>query len=392
MAEWLSIIGIGEDGLGGISSAAKQALDQSDTVFGAARHLTMIEHHDARPWPIPFDITPLLAHRGRRVAALVSGDPFWFGAGSVLVRDLSADEWRAYPGQSVFSLMAARLGWALQTTPCMGLHARALTGLRPHLQNGVRIMATLRDEHAPAALGQYLTEQGFGDSIMHLFSRLGGPNERVIHLPADAPCPTIAAPVAAAVDIAGQGRTMPQSSGLTDDWFDNDGQITKRPVRALALSALAPRRGELLWDIGTGSGSVAVEWLLCHADNRAIGFEQNATRAERARKNARILGVGHFTVIEGPALSNIMNAVPPDAVFIGGGADDELLSLLWSLIPTGCRIVAHAVTLEAETLFSHWHAAHGGTLMRIELSHAQPLGRKRGWKAAYPVVQWQVTR
>ncbi len=391
MSEWLSIIGIGENGLKDLAGASREALDRAEVVFGSPRHLALVDHPGKRPWPVPFSLAPLLALRGRPVAALVSGDPFWHGAGGSLAQELAPGEWRAYPGVPVPSLVAARLGWRLEEVTCLGLHAAPLERLRRHLTDGARLIVTLRDGAAPSALAGYLTALGFGPSALHVMEHLGGPRERIRRHAAHDGLPDFENLVACAIEVRG-GKGLPQVPGLADDLFDHDGQITKRPIRALALSALAPRAGELLWDLGAGSGSVGIEWLLSHPRNRAVGVERDPARAARARANARSLGVAHFDIREGGALELLPGLPAPDAVFIGGGLDGALLDAVWAGLPAGTRIVAHGVTLETESLLAGAQARLGGTLLRIELSQAAPLGRKRGWKASHPVVQWSVTR
>ncbi len=393
MAEWLSIIGIGEDGAEGLPKASRDALERAEVVFGGPRHLAMVDHADKRDWPVPFSIAPVLALRGRRVAVLASGDPFWHGAGGSLATALEPGEWRTFPAPSVFSLTAARMGWQIEETLCLGLHAAPLTRLRPHLSPGQRAVLTLRDGAAVGDLARWLAAEGFGASRLSVMEHLGGPRERIRDTSADAPVPEGIGPlVAVALTVAGGGRVMTRAAGLADDFFDHDGQITKRPVRALALSALAPRPGELLWDLGAGSGSVGIEWLLAHPATRCIAVERDAARAARARRNAAALGVDRLDLREGAALDLLANLPDPDAVFVGGGCDAALLAALWDRLPAGARLVTHAVTLETEALLALWHGERGGNLLRIELAEAAPLGRKRGWKAAYPVIQWSVTR
>ena len=391
MSEWLSIIGIGENGLKDLSEASRNALERAEVVFGSPRHLAMVAHSCKSPWPVPFSQAPLLAWRGRQVAALVSGDPFWHGAGGSLAQELHAGEWRAYPAISVPSLVAARLGWRLEEVTCLGLHAAPVENLRRHLSEGARLIVTLRDGGAPAGLAGYLFSLGFGASTLHVMEHLGGPKERVRRYIAQDVLPRCENLVACAIEVRG-AKGLPHSSGLDDDLFEHDGQITKRPVRALALSALAPRPGELLWDLGTGSGSVGIEWLLSHPRNRAVGVERDPARAVRARANAISLGVPHFQIRQGSALDLLPSLPAPDAVFIGGGLDSPLLDALWGGLPAGSRIVAHGITLETESLLACAQARLGGMLLRIELSQAAPLGSRRGWKASYPVVQWSVTR
>ncbi len=391
MAEWLSIIGIGEDGATGLGKASREALALAEVVFGGPRHLAMIIHPDKRPWPVPFSTAPVLALAGRRVAVLASGDPFWHGAGGSLTAALEVGSWRAYPAPSIFALMAARMGWRLEEVTCLGLHAVPLSRMRRHLFPGARLLLTLRDGAAVSELAAFLTGAGFGASTLTVMERLGGSSEQIMHSTVESWQSTTGALVAAAITIAGAGAVVPLASGRADDLFAHDGQITKRPIRALALSALAPRAGELLWDIGAGSGSVGVEWLLAHPSLHAIGLERDPARAARARRNAEGLGVP-LEIREGAALDLIAALPDPQAVFIGGGADEDLLKALWARLQPGVRIVAHAVTLETESLLANWQARQGGSLLRIDLAEAAPLGTKRGWKASYPVVQWSVTR
>lgn len=392
---WLTIIGLGEDGAAGLSVAAETALAKADLVTGAARHLALLPDlkSEVMPWPVPFDagIPLLLEQRGRRVAMLVSGDPFWFGAGTAVTRHLASNEWVAYPASSTFSLAAARLGWPLEDTVCLGLHAAPLSRLHQHIAPGRRALVLVRDGEAVGKLARYLEQLGFGASHLHVLEALGGPRERIRDVTATALAfDDIAHPVAVGITFAGDGTVVPRTSGLPDAWFEHDGQITKRPVRALTLSALAPKPGETLWDIGAGSSSIAIEWLLSHPSTNAIAFEADPVRADRIRNNAVALGVDRLHVVEGRAPDALEGQATPDAVFIGGGLSEAMLDALWTALPTGARLVANAVTLESEALLAGWHASKGGTLMRIELSDAAPLGTRRGWRASYPVVQWSV--
>ncbi len=383
---------MGEDGPTGLSPASLEAVTAAEIVFGAPRHLALLGIA-GQPWPLPFSVAPLLAHRGRRVAALASGDPFWYGVGGSLSEHLDPGEWRVYPAPSTFSLAAARMGWRIEEVVCIGLHAAPYARLRPVLTRGARILCLLRDGQAVGELARYLTAHGFGPSRVHVLQALGGPRENCWSFEAQHPDPKpVLAPVAAAIEVQG-ALGLPRSSGLPDDLFDHDGQITKRPARALTLSALAPRAGETLWDIGTGSGSISIEFLLAAPGSTAFALEQDATRAARAQGNAERFGVGHrFHLTQAKAPEGLAGLPKPDVVFIGGGASDPVFTAIWAQIDPGTRLVANAVTLESEVLLAQWHARHGGTLLRVELAEAAPLGSKRGWQPARPLVQWSVTR
>lgn len=392
MAEpWVSIIGVNEDGPSGLTSASRQALDSAEIVFGAPRHLALLGI-EGQVWPVPFSVAPVLAARGKRVAVLASGDPFWYGAGGSLTGHLRADEWVSYPAPSTFQLAANALGWRLEEVLCLGLHAAPLTRLRPVLARGQQVICLLRDGAAVGELGAYLVAQGFGQSTLWVMEALGGGRERIIKITVqEVGQQEFFAPVAVAVDCVGQG--MPRASGLPDDLFDHDGQITKRPVRALTLSALAPRGGEVLWDLGTGSGSVSIEFLLAAPGSVAHAVEADATRGARAAANAAAFGLAHRWTLHPGAAAEVLSGLPtPDVVFVGGGASESLLQALWALLPSGARLVMNAVTLETEALLYAWHGAKGGHLMRIDLAEAGALGAKRGWEASRLVVQWSVVR
>jgi precorrin-6Y C5,15-methyltransferase (decarboxylating) len=389
---WLTIIGVGEDGLAGLSEASRKALAEAETVFGGERHLALAGVSGrGRQWPVPFDANIVLSCRGRPTAVLASGDPFWYGAGASLAEKLGSDEWIAHPAPSTFSLAAARLGWRLETTICLGLHAAPFERLVPHLAQDARIICLVRDGKAAGELARWLTKRGWGASLLWTLAALGGPREYIEQHRADLFAEDVPGNLLAVAVKARGGHGLPRSSGLSDDLFDHDGQITKRPVRALALSALAPRPGERLWDVGAGSGSISVEWALCGGTATAI--ESREDRAGNIRSNAAAFGLAHrITIVTGKAPEALAALDAPDAVFIGGGLDRALFDAIWSQLVPGARLVAHAVTLETEALLGELQQRHGGELMRFEIAHAAPLGRYRSWEAARAVVQWSAVR
>ncbi|MGB3148076.1 MAG: precorrin-6y C5,15-methyltransferase (decarboxylating) subunit CbiE, partial [Paracoccaceae bacterium] len=330
---WLTIVGLGADGHGGLSDASRDALRAAEIIFGGPRHLALVGAGDrGRDWPVPFRIDPVLAERGRKVVVLASGDPFWHGAGGSLVGQLLPGEWRSLPAPSTFAWSASKLGWPLEETLCLGLHAAPFARLSPILSRGVKVICLMRDGAAVADLAAWLTAEGFGASTLHVMEELGGPNERIRSAEAATyALEGVAHPVALGLECRG-AKGLPRASGLPDEAFAHDGQITKRPIRAMTLSALAPRAGELLWDIGAGSGSVSVEWCLSAAGACAHAVEARADRAANIRANATRFGLDHRLFLHERAAPDGLESLPsPDAVFIGGGVNQAMLETVWRL-------------------------------------------------------------
>jgi precorrin-6Y C5,15-methyltransferase (decarboxylating) len=394
-SRWLSIVGIGEDGIEGLTPIARGLIQAAEIVFGGQRHLALaapLIRGAARPWRSPFEgaIEDILAQRGRDVCVLASGDPFVYGVGSVLLRHIDPRETVAVPAPSTFSLAAARLGWALPETIQLSLHGRSLDLVRPHLQPGARVLALTSDGEGPAALARLLAELGFGRSRLTVLEALGGPRERVRTTAAASFDLGDVGPlnaVALEVEASPGARVLARTAGLPDALFEHDGQITKREIRAVTLAALSPRRGELLWDVGAGAGSVAIEWMLADPSMRAVAIEARSDRAGRTRRNAAAFGVPGLEVIEGAAPAAFEGLARPDAVFIGGGAT-MVLDAAARALRTGGRLVVNAVTVETETLLLQRRATLGGELTRIAIARLEPMGRKQGWRPALPVTQW----
>jgi precorrin-6Y C5,15-methyltransferase (decarboxylating) len=394
VAAWVTLIGLGEDGLGGLTDASRKALAEADVIFGGARHLALCDAGArGREWPLPFSVAPVLEHRGRAVVVLASGDPFWHGVGGSLAQVLDPSEWRCFPAPSCMTLAAARLGWRLEEVTTLGLHAAPFEVLLPHLAAGARLICTLRDGSAPAALADYLTAQGFGASRLTVMEALGGPRE----IARDADAATfdlsdIAAPVVVAIAVSG-GAGISHAPGRPEALFAHDSQITKSPMRALTLAALAPRAGELLWDVGGGSGSVSVEWCLAAPQAQSIAIEPRESRCDNITENARRFGLaGRMRCVQGTAPDALADLPLPAAVFLGGGASEDVLQAIWDRITPGTRLVANAVALETQALLIRWQGIHGGQLLRIDLAQAAPLGTMQGWHPSRPQLQWSVTR
>ena len=399
--KWLTVVGIGEDGAAGLGENARQAIASAEVVFGGARHLALaagLIAGEARPWPVPFDTTmrDVLALRGKNVCVLASGDPFLHGVGVTLARLVPATEMRTVPAPSSFSLAASRLGWALQDTETVSLHGRPIDLIRPLLHAGARILALTSDGKAPAEIAGLLATLGFGASRLTVLEALAGEDERVRTARADVFDLETFNPLnvlAIEVESAPQARIIPLAAGRADDLFEHDGQITKREVRAVTLSALAPRHGEVLWDIGAGSGSISIEWLLAHPSLGAVAIEADPERAARIRRNASAFGVPHLRVIEGKAPEALAGLPAPSAVFIGGGGSDEgVLDAAIAALPPHGRLVANAVTLEMEALLIARHAELGGHLTHVAVSRAGAVGSMQAWRPALPVMQWSWTK
>jgi len=398
-APWLALIGIGEDGPAGLCPEARAALEEAEIVFGGDRHIALVGSvpGELRAWPQPFRnaLPQILAERGRKVCLLATSDPFHYGIGNSLSRAIPAEEMRIIPQISSFAMAATRMRWPQEECSLISLHGRTLYRIVPHLQPGARILALSWDETTPRAVAELLTARGLGESRVTVLEQLAGPDERIRESRADVfaidevvPLNLVAIEVVATRD----SRILPLAPGLDEEWFSHDGQITKSEIRAITISALAPRGGELLWDVGAGSGSVAVEWCQRHVRNRAVAFEAKPERAERIARNKVELG-GLTIEVLGAAPAGFIGRAAPDAVFIGGGlTEDGLFEAAWAALKPGGRLVANVVTIEGEAKLAALHAEHGGSLRRIAIDRLAPVGGKHGWRPAMPVTQWRVEK
>jgi len=400
MTPWLSIVGIGEDGLDGLSVAARTLLDGAEVLIGGERHLAMIpeDGRERLAWPSPLSalVSRIESYRGRAVCVLASGDPFCFGIGTTLAKRIDRDEMAVIPAAGARAWTCARLGWPEHTTRLITLHGRPLSLIAPHLQPGLRLILLSENGETPASVAAHLTERGFGPSPVTVLERLGGPAERVREQRADGfdlagidPLNSIAIEL-----VAGpEARPLSTIGGLPDDAFRHDGQMTKREARAVTLAALAPHPGELLWDVGAGCGSVSIEWLRADPLNRALALEPKAERRAMMAENATTLGVPTLHIIEGRAPEALAGLEDPDAVFVGGGASDPaVIDACWSRLRPGGRLVANCVTLEGEAeLLRRFHAL-GGELVRLAVNRAEPVGPYHGWRPLMPVTQWRIEK
>ncbi|MBE7185685.1 MAG: precorrin-6y C5,15-methyltransferase (decarboxylating) subunit CbiE [Methylobacterium mesophilicum] len=392
--KWLSVIGIGEDGVAGLGERAKRLIAEAETVFGGERHLELartLAVGEVVPWPKPFDAGMALVRerRGQKTCVLASGDPFCHGVGVTLARHVPVEEMDVIPAPSAFSLAASRLGWALQDVDAISVHGKPIGLLRRHLQPHARLLVLTSDENGPLQVTQLLTQTGFTESKITVLEALGGEREKITRHMAESLEGSFDPLNLLAIEVLGNGPPLLLAPGLPDDAFLHDHQITKRPIRALTLCALAPRRGELLWDIGAGSGSIGIEWMLCHPSLRLIAVEPRAGRAANIRLNADALGVPGLELVEGRAPDALAGLPTPDAIFIGGGGSENgVMEAAVSALRSGGRLVANAVTLEMEAVLLREHAARGGELQRIQITRAEGVGTMTGWRPAMPVTQW----
>jgi precorrin-6B C5,15-methyltransferase / cobalt-precorrin-6B C5,C15-methyltransferase len=399
-APWLTIIGIGEDGVDGLPPVHRATIAAAKLIVGGERHLAMLGETKAetRSWASPLSRTvdEVLKRRGRPVVVLATGDPMHFGIGVTLAKRVARDEIAIYPHLSAFSLAAARLAWALAEVECLTFHGRPIELLTAAVAPKQKLMILSHDSTTPALVAARLTALGYGGSRFVVLEHMGGPKERVRETTAaDWSAHDVADLNTIAIDcVAGpRANILHRGFGLPDEAFRHDGQLTKRENRATALSALGPLPGELLWDIGAGCGSVAIEWLRHDRSQRAIAIERDADRAAMIRDNAASLGTPNLQLIEAEAPDALAGLPHPDAVFIGGGAGrPQLIDTAWAALRPGGRLVAHAVTVESELAIIAGFHAHGGEVTRLSVARLQPVGAYHGWKPLMPVTQWRVVK
>ncbi|MEL6998198.1 MAG: precorrin-6y C5,15-methyltransferase (decarboxylating) subunit CbiE [Pseudomonadota bacterium] len=408
MTPWLDIIGIGEDGMAGLSAAARQSLESAEVIIGGERHHALSETVMAErlKWPHPFDalIEEITVRKGQRLVVLATGDPLWYSVGARIAHAVPPHEIRFFPQLSAFQWAAARMGWSLADVETLTAHGRPAEQLVPYFWPGARLIILTAGAETPGQVARLLAARGFGASRMTVFGALGGAREsrhnaHASDWAAQDPAQDLPAFNTLAVDCIGHPEDLlTRVPGLPDDAFRHDGMLTKRAVRAVTLSRLMPARGEVLWDIGTGCGSVAIEWMRAGRDATALGIDPHAERLAMARHNAEVLGTPRLELIEGRAVEVLETLQAPDgtkpdlrrpdAIFIGGGLTPGLIAYCVEKLPKSGRLVANAVTLESEAILREAFAQRGGDLTRIAVESASPVGRLTGWRPAMTVTQW----
>lgn len=399
---WLTIIGIGDNGLDSLTPPAKALFDAADTIIAPARVLERVDCGTreviAGTFGVRRTLELLRERRGRPTTILATGDPMHFGIGATLMRELDASELRVIASPSAFSLAAGRLGWALQNAAQISLHGRSAHGLVLHIQPGARIIALTSSGRTVTEAAALLVKQGFGPSHLQVLEHMGGPGERIVSGTAvefAGAATELADFNTLAIDcVAAPGaRVLPAIPGLPDDAFRHDGQLTKREVRATVLAHLASVPGGLLWDIGAGSGSIGIEWMRAARGALAVAVESRQSRRELIAENALSLGAPGLDIVAGTAPAALAGLARPDAIFIGGGLSNAgVFEAAWAALKPQGRLVATAVTVEGEARLFALQSAHGGALSRVQVSRAEPVGRYCGWKPMMPVTIWSVTK
>jgi len=396
----VTVVGIGADGWAGLDAATKAIVNSADAVVGGQRHLAMLPPNEAQvreAWPTPLrsqlaDFLERLT-RNEKLVALASGDPLVSGVGTTLIDVLGPDKVEIIPAISSEAIARARMKWSSESVEVISLVGRdphtVLRGLAP----GHRLLVLSADGSTPIKVAQLLVDAGYGASTMTVLSDLGSPEEEG-RAETTAAAWREQAPALNVIAIECAGATaIGWSAGLPDEAFDHDGQITKRDVRASALARLAPQPGQVLWDVGAGAASVAIEWMRVHPTCLSIAIEAREDRAKRGAANAMRLGVPSLQLVNGHAPEALAGLQAPHAIFIGGGATEAgVLEACWSALQEGGRLVVHGVTLETESVLARWYSELGGELTRLHVEHAAPIGSFTGWKPARAITQWSVVK
>ncbi|MFN3320715.1 MAG: precorrin-6y C5,15-methyltransferase (decarboxylating) subunit CbiE [Allorhizobium sp.] len=401
---WLTIIGIGDNGLESLTPEAQAVVWQAETLVIGERLDAVIDGASLPglkrilTWGAGFreTLAQILKLRGTPVTVLATGDPMHFGIGATLRRYVAAEEMVVLPSPSAFSLAAARLGWPLQSVTQISLHGRPLAFLNRHVMPRARILALTSDASTVQAAAVLLAERGFGASVLHVLEHMGSHRERILRMTAlemAETCPAMSDFNTLAIDCAEDGPFLAPVPGLPDEAFRHDGQLTKREIRAATLAQLAPFPNALLWDVGAGCGSIAIEWMRAGMGTKAIAIEPKPERVAMIRANAETLGVPDLEIVEGHAPEALSGLKRPDVIFIGGGITGEgLFDNCWAALGMGGLLVANAVTIEGEARLAELRGQHGGELVRIQVSRAAPVGRFCGWKSLMPVTMWTVVK
>ena len=395
MTAWLNIVGIGEDGVDNLGQEARRLIENAELLVGGNRHLAMDNGNKAKKiaWPKPFQplIETLGCHAQRRVVVLASGDPSFYGVGSLLVQQFGIDAVKIYPSPSAYSLAAGRLGWHLQDVETLSVHGLPVEKLNMFMQPSAKLLILSHDRESPCRVCELLTRHGFGKSDVAVLEHLGGARERIVKLTAkDVKTDAFADLNTIAVKCISDTNRVetPRLPGLPDEVFEHDGQITKREIRAITLAKLSPNLNECLWDVGAGCGSIGIEWMRCSRGGQAVAIERNKERTEKLLRNARFLGVPDIQLVCGAAPNALADLPTPDTIFIGGGVQTKgVVELCWNTLNPGGKLVINVVSIEGQQVLYDWHQRIGGELIRINIEQATSIGQLKAFKPQMSVMQ-----
>lgn len=412
---WLYLIGMGADGLDGLSVQARQYLEEADVLVSSARLFSLMPE-DGRPrihWASPLrgTLPAINAHKGKTVAVIATGDPLCYGVGSWLLTKFSLEDMVIIPGTSAFALACARMGWAQQKTKLITLHGRDDSTIRDVIAPNQNIVVLSENASTPKIVSDQLQKMGFGTSSMTVFTHMDGPGEQRFDAVADQATKTFDKAfedddahdlnaIAISCVASSGARVLSRAAGLPDDAFAPFGKMTKRELRALAIAKLAPQVGDVLWDVGAGSGSVSVEFLRLAPGGVAHTFDTDANAQAYQLENAQNFGLPNLMMScrNAMPLSSDGLVVPrPDALFLGGGIDQDVIRAAMEHLKAGGRLVAHAVTIESEVHLMTAFEQYGGSLTRISIARSEAIKKQtdansghefHGFKPAMTVTQW----
>ncbi len=427
---WLSVVGIGEEGFEVLLPEARRLCEGARHILGAPRHIASLPQDlqaRAEAWLSPFqeNLTKLdalqktirttsapSASTAPPVCVLATGDPLSYGVGATLIRRYGKTL-RIVPWRGSFSLAAAAMGWAHDSFSTLSLHGRPLGLLQRSLAPCARLLVMLSKASDTQRIAELLCAEHLEASAMTLLSRLGSADEQIVRstamrlrgglgqaessdLVSDLAIIALELPANPSEQSSASPRVFGQKLALPDEAFAHDGQLTKRHARALTLAALVVQRDALLWDLGAGAGSVAIEW--CLAGGRACAVERDARRVALIEKNrARFALEDRMEIVQATAQEFVQEQAkkkevatysPPQAIFVGGGLDKALLEQLLSLLAPHGRLVANAVSLAGEGVLLEAYRKYGGELVRIAIAQAQPLGATQAFSPQRCVMQY----
>lgn len=401
----IAVVGITDAGAASLTPAYSDIVAGADVLVGGARQLAFFPDHSARRIVIRTDMVALAdllrAEQavGRRIVVLASGDPLLYGIGSTLRRFFPADALHIYPNVSAVQLAWARIVEPWHDAGIVSVHGRALAAVIEAARHHARLAVLTDGDHTPAAIARTLLAAGLPDRPIAVCERLGGPEERVTRTTLAMVPEQTFDPLNVLLLLPAEGAAMPTSRpcgwlpGAPDDAFaqrtPERGLITKREVRVLSLAALGLRAEDVLWDVGAGTGSVAIEAARHVPSTRVYAIERDAARLPLIEENRRRFGTTNVSIIAGTAPEACGDLPDPDAVFIGGsgGALTAIIATAMARLHVGGRLVVNLATLEGlhealEAIRAHGEAPE---VTQISIGRGKAIGANTRLQALNPV-------